>query len=375
VNRRRALACAALAGLLVACARDPFDDPDYARVCASLPVHGAEARAAAAEQGYQISNRFDCVTRESHDAVARQNASNAKARAQFQAAARNPPPVKLLRTLSEARQHFSTQVSVPGNGTPYPRPPAELFVRSDYPSDGRKLAAFVTPDPRDGERHAAIVWLTGGDSSTLDDFWSEGAADNDQSASAFRKAGLVMMFPTLRGGNQNAGAHEFFLGEVDDVIAAANHLAKLGYVDPARIYLGGHSTGGTLALLTSETTSRFKAVFAFGAVAEVDRYPDSLVPGVHDLSREELELRSPLRWLHGISSPTWLIEGEDPPGNLGELQTLCARKFAPLQCIAVPGRNHFSALAPVTRVLAARIVGATDGRTLKVETADFAAAR
>ena len=59
----------------------------------------------------------------------------------------------------------------------------------------------------------------------------------------------IMMFPTLRGGNTNPGAREYLLGEVDDVLAAAEHLARLPYVDPQRIYLGGHSTGGTLALL------------------------------------------------------------------------------------------------------------------------------
>ena len=41
-----------------------------------------------------------------------------------------------------------------------------------------------------------------------------------------------MMFPSLRGGNDNPGAKEGFLGEVDDVIAAADFLAKQPYVDP-----------------------------------------------------------------------------------------------------------------------------------------------
>ncbi len=29
-------------------------------------------------------------------------------------------------------------------------------------------------DPRDGQRHAGMVWITGGDSSTLEDFWTRG---------------------------------------------------------------------------------------------------------------------------------------------------------------------------------------------------------
>ena len=69
---------------------------------------------------------------------------------------------------------------------------------------------------------------------------------------AYRRAGIVMMYPSLRGGNDNPGRREGFLGEVDDILAAAEYLARESYVDPGRIYLGGHSTGGTLAMLAAE---------------------------------------------------------------------------------------------------------------------------
>ena len=129
-----------------------------------------------------------------------------------------------------------------------------------------------------------------------------------------------MMFPTLRGGNTDAGGKEFFFGEVDDVLAAAEHLAELPYVDAQYIYLGGHSTGGTLALLTAEASTRFKAVFAFGAVSRIDRYPASLVPDFDPAdSCARTRLRSPIHWLDGITTPTWLIEGTEAPGNHDEL--------------------------------------------------------
>ena len=75
-----------------------------------------------------------------------------------------------------------------------------------------------------------------------------------------------MMFPSLRGGNDNPGVREGFFGEVDDVLAAAEYLSKQAFVDPQRIYLGGHSTGGTLVLLVAECSGRFRAVFSFGPV-------------------------------------------------------------------------------------------------------------
>jgi hypothetical protein len=40
-----------------------------------------------------------------------------------------------------------------------------------------------------------------------------------------------MMFPSLRGGNDNPGAREGFYGEVDDVVAASEFLARQPYVD------------------------------------------------------------------------------------------------------------------------------------------------
>jgi dipeptidyl aminopeptidase/acylaminoacyl peptidase len=64
----------------------------------------------------------------------------------------------------------------------------------------------------------------------------------------------------LRGGNDNPGRREGFLGEVDDVLAAADHLSKLPHIDPTQIYLGGHSTGGTLALLVAECSNTSIAI-------------------------------------------------------------------------------------------------------------------
>ena len=67
------------------------------------------------------------------------------------------------------------------------------------------------------------------------------------------------MFPSLRGGNDNPGRREGFFGEVDDILAATDYLARQPHVDPKRIYLGGHSTGGTMVMLVAESTDRYCA--------------------------------------------------------------------------------------------------------------------
>src|SRR5437899_462102 len=62
------------------------------------------------------------------------------------------PPLHLSgRTLAEARQGFVTQV-VPAAGEreAVPDPPAKLFSKVKYDSAVGPLAAYLTPDPRDG---------------------------------------------------------------------------------------------------------------------------------------------------------------------------------------------------------------------------------
>src|SRR5262249_2655167 len=131
-----------------------------------------------------------------------------------------------------------------------PQPPGRLFRVIRYDSPAGKLAAYLSPDPQDGKKHPAVVWVFGGfDNGIGETAWEDAPPSNDQSASAFRRAGIIMMYPSFRGGNDNPGFKEGFYGEVDDVLAAADYLAKQDYVDSSRIYLGGHSTGGTLALL------------------------------------------------------------------------------------------------------------------------------
>jgi pimeloyl-ACP methyl ester carboxylesterase len=370
---------AMLAALMSACAReDPVVAAERELACAGPPIKTIEDRQAAFEQGYAINRRFDCIDRHSYETVQRQNAANEQARKEREEreereARSAMQAVRSGPALSVAREGFVTAVAMPASGAPLPAPPPELFVRSDYRNpQGRMLAAYVTPDPRDGEKHPAIVWLTGGDSNSLDDFWTEGAPANDQSASAYRKAGIVMMFPTLRGGNTDTGRKEFMFGEVDDVVAAAGHLAGLPYVDAQHVYLGGHSTGGTLALLTAEASTRFNAVFAFGALSRVDRYPLSLAPDFGALDLRESRLRSPIDWLDGITTPTWLIEGAEAPGNHEALDDMCEHtRNAAVHCISVPGFNHFSVLGNVSRVIAARLAVASTGVEFSLRQQDF----
>lgn len=266
-------------------------------------------------------------------------------------------------TLRQARQGHVTQLSSrTAERTAVPRPPKGVLQVVSYPAPPGALAAYLTPPPTDKARHPAIIWITGGDISTIGDFWSPAPAADDQSARAFREAGIVTMYPSLRGGNRNPGYHEGFYGELDDILAAADYLAALPYVDPSRIYLAGHSTGGTAVLLTAEYDPRFRAVFAFGPVEEVADYGGQFAP--IDLKNPlETKLRSPVRWLASVRSPVFVFEG-DHQANTDSLRALEKASTNPLiRFFVIRGADHFSTLAPTTRVIARKILADTGERS------------
>jgi acetyl esterase/lipase len=262
-------------------------------------------------------------------------------------------------SLLVARRGFKTTL-VPNKGakeSPEQAPP-KIFHTITYPAPAGNTAAYLSPDPRDGKKHPAIIWITGGDCNSIGDVWSPAPRANDQTASAFRKAGIIMMFPSLRGGNDNPGLKEGFLGEVEDVLAAAEFLAKQEYVDGKRIYLGGHSTGGTLALLVAEVSSRFRAVFAYGPVGDVAGYgaESGFLP--FDLSnRQEVKLRSPGYWLGSVQSPVWVFEGAQGRSNISSVRAMAKKSTNPkAHFIEVAAADHFSILAPTNELLGQKIL-------------------
>lgn len=257
--------------------------------------------------------------------------------------------------LLAGRGGFSTSLSHRESaGYPTPEPPAGMFQLEKYRSPIGQLDAYVSPSPGDGQKHPAMIWVFGGfDNSIGETAWESATADNDQSASAFREAGMVMMYPSFRGGNMNPGNIEAFYGEVDDLLAAADHLAKKDYVDPQRIYLGGHSTGGTMAMLAAAATDRFRAVFSFGPVDDVSGYGADVLP-FSPWNEKEVSLRNPIQWLHAMKSPVYVFEGSS--GNISCLRNMRHASTNPqLHFHEVRRADHFSILAPVTALVADKI--------------------
>ncbi len=266
------------------------------------------------------------------------------------------------KTLLDARAGHQTRlIETLRDAEPPEPPPVDLFDLVQYSTDLGPMPAYLGVDAKDqAARGPAMIWLFGGFSNGIGSTaWEAAPASNDQSASAFREAGLIMMYPALRGGCGAPGSFEGCYGEVNDVLAAADFLASQPGVDPNRIYLGGHSTGGSLALLCAAASKKkFRAVFAFGPVDRLSGYGQESLP-YNIRNQRECELRDPIRWLHAIETPTFAIEGSQ-----GNSSCIFAMRLAPksdhVKLHLVNGADHFNILSPITPLLAEK-VAADDG--------------
>jgi acetyl esterase/lipase len=128
-------------------------------------------------------------------------------------------------------------------------------------------------------------------------------------------------------------------------------------VDPERIYLAGHATGGTLSLLTAASSSRFAAVFAFGPVSDARQYGTPGGGGClpADAAADEVALRAPVNFMGSIRTPTFVFEG-GLGGNADVFDDLRARASSSVHFAVVPGLNSTSIVAPGTETIARAIL-------------------
>ncbi len=259
-------------------------------------------------------------------------------------------------TLPHARKGFTSRLKTSPHQErpPITPPPASIASLVHYNTDVGKLPAYITHPPTDAQQPSpAIIWIAGGNTNIIG---SELFHSDDQSVRSFRDRGIITMFPSLRGGNlENPGQRESFLGEVDDILAAHQYLAAQPSVDPDRIYLGGHSTGGTLALLVAASSHKFRAVFSFGPAHDVSQYSDDLI-AYNRSNPQETYLRSPGNWMQNIKTPTLVIEGTEGNSNYLSLQVLeYTSDNENVSFLPIQNADHFNVLGPATSILATQI--------------------
>ncbi len=260
---------------------------------------------------------------------------------------------------AEARKKFKTKLlqenPAPQRWLPLQLPPD--VTELTYPSGDLRLKAWVSRAPGAGqEKKPAVLFLHGGFAFDLRD-WDQ--------VQPFLDAGYVVMIPMLRGENGQPGSFSLFYDEVDDVMAAADVLAKLSYVDAQRIYVAGHSAGGTLALLAAMTSPRFRAAASFSGSPDQFMWAATnqrnMVPfdagGIGEFAdrdpaaQREFQMRSPLAFAESFKCPVRMHFGSQEVelrASTYKTAELSKKKNLDVEAVEVPG-DHMTAVSPAMR--------------------------
>jgi dienelactone hydrolase len=247
---------------------------------------------------------------------------------------------------AQDRVQFRTKLLVQrGSHQPWQpvQPPAGV-EEVEYPSGNLRLKAWLNPPAAGKAKLPAVLFLHAGFAFDQSDW---------DMAQPYRDAGYVVMTPLLRGENGLPGNFTLFFDEVNDVLAAGDYLSKLDYVDPKRVFVAGHSCGGTLTLLAAMASNRFRAA------ASLSGSPDQLhitqegfeMRPFDTTDIREFELRSPLAYATSFKCPVRLyygnLENQLRPSTLRTASFAKARKLD-VEAVQVPG-NHLTAVEPAIK--------------------------
>ena len=244
---------------------------------------------------------------------------------------------------AQARTAFRTKLLLKGpapqKSTPANVPADVKIVR--YAVGDLKLSAWIGLPRNRQTKMPAVLFIHGGFAFDGSDF---------SMAKPFLDAGFVVMTPILRGENGQPGAFTLFFDEVNDVLAASDVLRKLDYVDNSRVFICGHSSGGTLALLAGMATPVFKGIASFGGsldqAALVDGWEKQKIVPFDQSNPKEFELRSPLAYATSLKSPTRLYVGSQDSFHLAasrKLAEVAQAKTLDVETLTISG-NHYTSV-------------------------------
>jgi dienelactone hydrolase len=216
---------------------------------------------------------------------------------------RSPSGLRIVSSdFAADRAAFRTRLLFQGpSPQPYDNEPVPSGVQEViYRSGNLRLKAWLGMPATQQGPVPGVVFAHGG--------FAYGAEDYDM-ARPYLAAGFAVMTPMLRGENGLPGDYTMFYDEVDDVIAAAEHLAGAPGVDASRIFLAGHSVGGTLAMLAAQASTRFRASASFSGSPDQITFCEAwsdIVPFDGKIAAE-FEMRSPLSYAASFKAPARLF--------------------------------------------------------------------
>jgi dipeptidyl aminopeptidase/acylaminoacyl peptidase len=229
-----------------------------------------------------------------------------------------------------------------------------------FPSAGGRTAhaLFYPPTNADftsppGERPPLIVQAHGGPTA-------EASGAFSLSIQYWTSRGFAVVDVDYGGSSGYGRAYRQLLDgqwgivDVEDVIAAAKHLADAGRVDAKRIAIHGGSAGGFTVLAALSQSDVFSAGGDFYGVADLEalardthkfesRYLDGLI-GPWPEAKAVYDARSPINHLDGFTAPLLILQGAEdpvvPPNQAHMIRDALRAKRVPVAYLEFPGEGH-----------------------------------
>ena len=145
-----------------------------------------------------------------------------------------------------------------------------------YPSDSLTVRGFLFY-PEATKKLPGVLFNHGGVSGVSEDMKRRGRD--------LARLGFVVMAPAYRGEGGSEGGVEVAAGEVDDVLAAADILARHTRVDGRRMAITGSSHGALISVLAAaRDPERFRCLVEASGVMDVVSWYEYLVENDFDVS-------------------------------------------------------------------------------------------
>ncbi len=187
--------------------------------------------------------------------------------------------------------------------------------------DGKMIQAWVAKPPGfdANKRYPLILEIHGGPFAAYGPHFSA-------EVQLYGAAGYVVVYANPRGSSSygksfgNLIHHAYPGGDYHDLMSAVDYAIDEGWADPARLFVTGGSGGGILTAWIVTQTDRFRAAVAakpvinwYSFVLTADQYNFFYRAWFPDLPWNVPEAylsRSPLHFVHRVTTPTMLLTGE-----------------------------------------------------------------
>lgn len=229
----------------------------------------------------------------------------------------------------------------------------EIFIESSH--DKRKIPAWLVKPPNFDPKksYPLILEIHGGPFAN----YGPRFAMNMQ---LFAAAGYVVLYVNPRGSTSygeefaNLIHHAYPGHDHDDLMSAVDHVIKMGFVDPERLFITGGSGGGVLTAWAIGKTTRFRAAVVAKPVINwhsfaltADAYPfftQYWFPGPPWEHAEHYHKRSPLSLVGKVTTPTMVMTGEEdhrtPMAQSEEYYQALKLRKVPAVLVRIPGAAH-----------------------------------